>query len=123
MCLLSLRDVLFYQSCFSSHQGVCYEFYINLLVFVCQDPPEYVTLPVVGSGQGQTIDVTLNGRTSECQYMVEQQKAYSIILYADTAAVQCKLVGDPQTALNSTECSGLVKDLRRTSSGFYRLRV
>lgn len=117
MCLLSLSDVLFYQSCFS------YEFYINLLVSVCQDPPEYVTLPVVGSGQGQTIDVTFNGKTSEFQYPVEQQKAYSIILYSDTGAVKCELVGDPQTALNSTEYSRLVNVLRRTSSGFYRLRV
>uniref|UniRef100_A0A671XNP7 Solute carrier family 15 member 2 n=1 Tax=Sparus aurata TaxID=8175 RepID=A0A671XNP7_SPAAU len=117
VCLLSLSDVLFYQSCFS------YEFYINLLVSVCQDPPEYVTLPVVGSGQGQTIDVTLNGKTSEFQYPVEQQKAYSIILYSDTGAVKCELVGDPQTALNSTEYSRLVKVLRRTSSGFYRLRA
>uniref|UniRef100_A0A671XM38 Solute carrier family 15 member 2 n=1 Tax=Sparus aurata TaxID=8175 RepID=A0A671XM38_SPAAU len=81
-----------------------------------QDPPEYVTLPVVGSGQGQTIDVTLNGKTSEFQYPVEQQKAYSIILYSDTGAVKCELVGDPQTALNSTEYSRLVKVLRRTSS-------
>ncbi|KAM8749423.1 solute carrier family 15 member 2 [Acanthopagrus schlegelii] len=59
-----------------------------------QDPPEYVTLPVEGSSQKQMMEVTLNGNTSECQYTVEQQKAYSIILYSDAATVHCKLVED-----------------------------
>ena len=87
---------------------------------MCQDPPEYVTLPVVGSSQEQMMEVTLNGNTSECQYTVEQQKAYSLILYSDAATVHCKLVSDPQTGLimlSGTEYSLLVKVLRRTSSG------
>ncbi|XP_073329372.1 solute carrier family 15 member 2 [Pagrus major] len=59
-----------------------------------QDPPEYVTLPVEGSSVVQRIVVTLNGKTSECHHTVQQQKAYSLILNSDTAAVQCKLVED-----------------------------
>ncbi|XP_070770109.1 solute carrier family 15 member 2 [Enoplosus armatus] len=59
-----------------------------------QDPPKYEMLPLAASGKEMKIQVTLNGETSECNHTLDQQKAYSLILYSETPGIRCKLVDD-----------------------------
>ncbi|XP_032384723.1 solute carrier family 15 member 2 [Etheostoma spectabile] len=60
-----------------------------------QDPPKYETLSLEASGEELKIQVTFNGKTSECNHMLDEQKAYSLILYSDTTSgIQCKHVDD-----------------------------
>ncbi|XP_034740659.1 solute carrier family 15 member 2 [Etheostoma cragini] len=60
-----------------------------------QDPPKYETLSLEASGEEVKIQVTFNGKTSECNHVFDEQKAYSLILYSDTTTgIQCKHVDD-----------------------------
>ncbi|XP_019961474.1 solute carrier family 15 member 2 isoform X2 [Paralichthys olivaceus] len=59
-----------------------------------QDPPQYETLPLGSSSKELAVQVTLNGETSVCNQTFEQQKTYTLIIYSQTAGIQCKLVND-----------------------------
>ncbi|XP_031180175.1 solute carrier family 15 member 2 [Sander lucioperca] len=60
-----------------------------------QNPPKYETLPLETSSKKLKIQVTFNGKTSECNHTFDEQKAYSLILYPDpTTGIQCKHVDD-----------------------------
>ncbi|XP_076603528.1 solute carrier family 15 member 2 [Chaetodon auriga] len=59
-----------------------------------KDPPEYKTIPLEAPSKVLPISVTSNGKTSECYHLVFQEKAYSLILFAETTGIQCKLVED-----------------------------
>ncbi|XP_023260256.1 solute carrier family 15 member 2-like [Seriola lalandi dorsalis] len=59
-----------------------------------QDPPEYETLPLGASSKELIIEVTLDGTTSRCNLMFEQEMAYSLILYPESKEIRCKLVKD-----------------------------
>lgn len=57
-----------------------------------QDPPKYEMFPA--SGEDLNIEVTLGGKTSECNFTFVQKKAYSLILYPDATGIQCERVED-----------------------------
>ncbi|XP_070832395.1 solute carrier family 15 member 2 [Chaetodon trifascialis] len=59
-----------------------------------KDPPEYKMVPLEAPSKVLTIGVTSNGTTSECYHLVNQEKAYSLILFTETSGIQCKLVED-----------------------------
>ncbi|KAF7658090.1 hypothetical protein LDENG_00017710 [Lucifuga dentata] len=59
-----------------------------------QDPPGYVTLPLEAPNKNITMEIALDGKTSECKQSFEEQKAYSLILYPTPTGVQCRLVED-----------------------------
>ncbi|KAF1382850.1 hypothetical protein PFLUV_G00148090 [Perca fluviatilis] len=56
-----------------------------------QDPSKYESLPLEASSKELKIQVTFNGKTSECNHSFEEQKAYSLILYP---RVSCSLQSD-----------------------------
>ncbi|KAK5860686.1 hypothetical protein PBY51_022147 [Eleginops maclovinus] len=57
-----------------------------------QDPAQYETLPA--SGEDLEFQVTFNGKTSVCNTTFHQREAYSLILYPDTAGINCHVVSD-----------------------------
>ncbi|XP_070693691.1 solute carrier family 15 member 2 [Pempheris klunzingeri] len=59
-----------------------------------QDPPKYEMLPLGASTKELKIQVTFNGKTSECSQTFVQEEAYSLILNSETTGIQCKLVDD-----------------------------
>ncbi|KAF0026756.1 hypothetical protein F2P81_021493 [Scophthalmus maximus] len=63
----------------------------NPPISLCQDPPQYETLPLGTSSEELKIQVTYSGATSVCNQTFEEQKAYSLILYSEATGIQCKL--------------------------------
>ncbi|TKS67771.1 Solute carrier family 15 member 2 [Collichthys lucidus] len=59
-----------------------------------QDPPQYELLPLGASNNTLKIEVTFNGKTSECHRKFFQQKAYSLILFSRSDGINCTLVED-----------------------------
>ncbi|KAE8299710.1 hypothetical protein D5F01_LYC02123 [Larimichthys crocea] len=59
-----------------------------------QDPPQYELLPLGASNNTLKIEVTFNGKTSECHCKFFQQKAYSLILFSRSDGINCTLVED-----------------------------
>ncbi|KAM8854845.1 solute carrier family 15 member 2 [Spinachia spinachia] len=57
-----------------------------------QDPTSYETLSA--SGDELKLQLSFNGRPSECSFMPEQREAYSLILYPDAPGVNCRRVTD-----------------------------
>uniref|UniRef100_A0A8C4FDB1 Solute carrier family 15 member 2 n=1 Tax=Dicentrarchus labrax TaxID=13489 RepID=A0A8C4FDB1_DICLA len=75
--------------------------------FLCQDPPKYEMLPLKAPSKMLKIEVTLNGATSECQHIFNQQNSYSLIVFSETTGVQCKLVSASENGFKSKECSNV----------------
>ncbi|KAM9347796.1 solute carrier family 15 member 2 [Symphorus nematophorus] len=59
-----------------------------------QDPSQYEMLPLDGSSKELKYEVTMDGKTSECNNTFYQEEAYSLILSPETNGTQCKLVND-----------------------------
>ncbi|XP_068185617.1 solute carrier family 15 member 2 [Antennarius striatus] len=59
-----------------------------------KDPQKYETLPLGSPSTILKINVTRDGRTSNCSLMFHEQKAYSLILTSEATEIQCKLVED-----------------------------
>ncbi|KAL6100349.1 slc15a2 [Pungitius sinensis] len=57
-----------------------------------QDPPSYETLSA--SGDELKLQLSFNGRPSECSFRPAQREAYSLILYPDATGVGCRAVTD-----------------------------
>ncbi|XP_042350019.1 solute carrier family 15 member 2 [Plectropomus leopardus] len=57
-----------------------------------KDTPKYVKFPA--SGEDLKIQVTLSGKTSECNYTFVEEEAYSLILHPVAGGVQCERVVD-----------------------------
>ncbi|KAK9537139.1 hypothetical protein VZT92_004778 [Zoarces viviparus] len=57
-----------------------------------QDPHTYEMLPA--SGEQLTLEVTFNGKQSECNFTSDQQEAYSLIVYSDSTGVHCQHASD-----------------------------
>uniref|UniRef100_A0A8P4KE10 Solute carrier family 15 member 2 n=1 Tax=Dicentrarchus labrax TaxID=13489 RepID=A0A8P4KE10_DICLA len=67
-----------------------------------QDPPKYEMLPLKAPSKMLKIEVTLNGATSECQHIFNQQNSYSLIVFSETTGVQCKLVSASENGFLNT---------------------
>ncbi|XP_037543084.1 solute carrier family 15 member 2 [Nematolebias whitei] len=59
-----------------------------------QDPPNYEPLPLEASSRKLDLEVSALGASSVCSVTFEEQKAYSLIVYKETARITCKLVED-----------------------------
>ncbi|KAM9710817.1 solute carrier family 15 member 2 [Menidia menidia] len=59
-----------------------------------QDPSGYDLLSLEAPSQRLNISVASSGSAHLCTQMFEEQKAYSLIIYAETAGIQCKMVED-----------------------------
>lgn len=84
----------------------------NTLFFFYQDPPEYEMLPFGGSSNiSKMIEVTSDGKTSECTLEFHEQTAYSLILSSvpTTTGIECKVVSVPQKGLQNTFFSPALK--------------
>lgn len=73
----------------------------NPLVSLCQDPPKYETVPLGAPLKNLSIQVTWNGKSSDCSHVFEQQEAYSLILFSESAKIQCQLVSAPKNWFQS----------------------
>lgn len=65
------------------------------LIILRQDPQGYERLPLRGPSNVQKVEVTSDGKTSECYHLLSQQKAYTLILRQGVHDVQCKIVSVP----------------------------
>lgn len=105
----------------------------NPLVSLCQDPPKYETVPLGAPLKNLSIQVTWNGESSKCSPVFEQQEAYSLILFSESAKIQCQLVSAPKnwfqsfSFFSSIKYSGLSnsqnESFEQNTLGYYLLRV
>ncbi|KAI3355723.1 hypothetical protein L3Q82_004311 [Scortum barcoo] len=59
-----------------------------------QDPPKYEVIPLQAAEKEMRVQITSNGKTSECSFIFEQKEAYSLILFPNNTEISCKLVKD-----------------------------
>uniref|UniRef100_H3DE35 Solute carrier family 15 member 2 n=1 Tax=Tetraodon nigroviridis TaxID=99883 RepID=H3DE35_TETNG len=59
-----------------------------------QDPPEYQVVGLKASSRKLQIEATFQGRTSACEPLVQERKAYSLLLVPEGEDLRCKLVED-----------------------------
>lgn len=57
-----------------------------------QDPPEYQVVGLKASSRKLQIEATFQGRTSACEPLVQERKAYSLLLVPEGEDLRCKLV-------------------------------
>lgn len=75
--------------------SLCVCFFFFFFIVLCQDPPGYERLSLGGPSSVQKVQVTSDGKTSECYHLLYQQKAYTLILRQGRHDVQCKIVSVP----------------------------
>lgn len=64
---------------------------------LCQDPGEYLKLPLGAPSANVSLEVDDQGATSRCNVTFGQQEAYSLILHPSPAGIRCRLVSERET--------------------------